>query len=176
MFGGPPTGGAQALRLLAWSWVPKRVTGKTHELEEPYDCDVVCRRVNGDGSFDDAARASRGCCRIDLPAVPWDVKPSLIRRAYMGRRPMPGVSEEEGQRISWRAPLERPSDGCPGGWYRSRFVWSLARYLRERVEGGQRVPNPLLDRCSDDFVLLCERIFVQEQERAASHRIEAMQP
>lgn len=156
--------------------MPKRASGKTHELEEPFDCDTACRRVNGDGRFDDHARAARGCTRIDLPAVEWDVAPNLVRRGYMGRHPMPGVREEEGRRISWRRPLERPSNGCPGGWYRSRFVWSLDRYFRIRVEGGQRVPNPLLDRCEDDFVLLCERIYVQEQERAVAYRLEQLKP
>lgn len=156
--------------------MPKRVSGKTHEVEEPFDCDSACRRVNEDGSFNDAARAARGCTRLDLPQVEWDVSASLLRRGYMGRAPMPGVSEEEGHRISWKHPLERPSDGCPGGWYRSRFVWSLNHYFRERVEGGQRVPNPLLDRCDDDFVLLCERVYVREQERAAAYRLEQLKP
>jgi len=92
----------------------------------------------------------------------------------MGRPPCPGVTSEDGRKINPHTPLERLSDGCPGGWYRSRFVWSLDRYFRLRVEGGQRVPNPLLDRCGDEFVIACERIYLQEQERAVAYRLEQM--
>lgn len=153
--------------------MPKRASGKTHELEEPFDCDVCCR---GPAGYDDAARAARGCTRIDLPQVEWDVSAGLLRRGYMGRGPLPpGVTMEEGHRLNPRKPLERLSDGCPGGWYRSRFVWGLDRYMRVRVEGGQRVSNPLLDRCEDDFILQCERLYVQEQERAAAYRVEQSQ-
>ncbi len=131
--------------------------------------------MRGDGGFLDGPRAARGCTRFDLPRVEWDVSPGLLSKGgYMGRHQVPGLTEEDGRRINPRKPLERLSDGCPGGWYRSRFVWSLDRYLRTRVEGGQRVPNPLLDRCEDEFVLQCERVFVQEQERAAAHRLEQM--
>ncbi len=131
--------------------------------------------MRGDGSFSDKSRAARGCTRIDLPRVEWDVSPGVLTRSgYMGRPPCPGVTLEEGRKINPRQPLERPSDGCPGGWYRSRFVWSLDRYFRLRADGGQRVPNPLLDRCEDEFVIACERIYLHEQERAVAYRLEQM--
>lgn len=131
--------------------------------------------MRGDGSFQDRPREVRGCTRSDLPRVTWDVSVgALSRSGYMGRPPCPGVTEEEGRKINPKTPLERPSDGCPGGWYRSRFVLSLDRYFRVRVDGGQRVPNPLLDRCDDEFVLMCERIYVHQQERAAAYQLEQM--
>lgn len=154
--------------------MPKRTPGKTHEVEEPFECDRVCRDMRGTGEFIEEQRAARGCTRFDLPRVEWDIAPGRLRRGYMGRPPVPGVTEEDGHKVNPQRPLERVSDGCPGGWYRSRFVWSLGRYLRVRVEGGQRVPNPLLDRCEDEFVILCERIYVQEQERAVGYRLESM--
>ena len=149
--------------------------GKTHEQIEPFDCDKHCRNTRGDGKFRDRDRAARGCTRIDLPQVEPNIAPQLIRIGWLGREPVPGVSEEDGQPVrNPLMPLERISDGCPGGWYRCRFVWSLHPYLRVRCEGGMRVSNPMLDRCDDEFVLQCVQVYEHHQERAAAHRLEAM--
>ena len=130
--------------------------------------------MRGDGAFRDDSRAARGCTRFDLPHVPWDVNAALLRVGYMGRPPVVGVTEEEGRPINPHAPLERPSDGCPGGWYRSRFVWSLHRYMRVRTEHGGRVSNALLDR-ADDLIVACEQVFVREQERFVARRLQELQ-
>lgn len=90
----------------------------------------------------------------------------------MGRRPQPGLTEECGHRVNPAKPLESPEHGCPGGWYRSRFVWSLNRYFRIRTEGGGRVSHPLLDRCDDELILEFIAIYEREQERCNAHRIE----
>jgi hypothetical protein len=121
------------------------------------------------GEFDDEQRAARACTRVDLPPVEPAIVPQRLRVAYMGRHPIPGVTSEHGLPINPEMPLEDIDNGCPGGWYRSRFVRSLDRYLRLRVEGGARVSNPLLHRCKDDFVLQCEQLYTHEQERAANH-------
>ena len=50
-------------------------------------------------------------------------------------------------------PPEDPAEGCPGGYYRSLFVASVAPYLRRRDGQGNRVANPLLDRTDDEVLL-----------------------
>lgn len=76
--------------------------------------------------------------------------------------------------VVWRTPPELVDEGCPGGWYRSRFVWSLHSFLRVRAEGGQRVGNPLLDRCDDELVLQLVMYFEHEQERYEAWRGEQL--
>jgi hypothetical protein len=69
-------------------------------------------------------------------------------------------------------PHEPTADGCPGGWYRTAYVNSVARYTRRRTGDGGRVPNPFFDRASwqvQEAVMQLEL----EQERFAVHRIEA---
>ena len=66
-------------------------------------------------------------------------------------------------------PIEPAADGCPGGWYRTPYVNSLARYVRRRTENGGRVPNPFFDRAdwqTQEAALLYE----EEQERWHSYR------
>lgn len=156
--------------------IPSRTPGKTHQQIEPFDCDKHCRDMRGSGEFRDADRSARGCTRVDLPRVEGEVVPSRIQVGYMGRQPIPGVHEEDGVRVRNPAmPLERVSDGCPGGWYRCRFVWSLQPYFRARLEGGHLVDNPMLNRCEDEFVLWCVRVFENEQTRQANHRVEMME-
>ncbi len=173
MLGGSPPGGIQALRLLAWARIPSRVSGKSHETREPFDCDAVCRDMKS-GEFRDESRSVRGCTRVDLAPVEWDVSAAQIRVGYMGRAPQPGLTEEAGLRVNPKKPLESPEDGCPGGWYRSRFAWSLDPYIRIRAEGGQRVSNPLLEQCDDELILQLVNIYEREQERCHAHRLEAM--
>lgn len=124
----------------------------------------------------DGKRSERGCTRADLQPVAWHVSAQRIRVAgYMGRYSLtPGTETEDGMRVHWRYPAERPEAGCPGGWYRSRFVYSLWPFLRMRAEGGQRVPNPFFDRCDDDLVLALVLHHEHEQERWESWRWEQM--
>jgi len=69
-------------------------------------------------------------------------------------------------------PLDPPEpfeEGCPGAWYRCRFVRSLFRYERAAGEQGTLSSNPLLDRTDDPLVLDAERYLQNERARARSH-------
>jgi hypothetical protein len=90
---------------------------------------------------------------------------------YMGRRPEPGLTHIAGRRINPQLPLDDPADGCPGAWSRCRFVLSLLPYLRRRTENGDRVANPLYDRCEDEFIWACVAIVEDEQERHIEHTL-----
>ena len=69
----------------------------------------------------------------------------------------------------WAAPTERADEaGCPGAWYRTAFVDSLARYYRRRDRNGNRIENPLLSRCDDELVLEAIRTIESYEDAAAS--------
>lgn len=76
-----------------------------------------------------------------------------------------GVTKIRGRAINPQQPWEDPDDGCPGGWYRSRFVGSVLPYLRPSGGMGGRTSNPLLDRCDDEFLLQCV-LYLEEQQDA----------
>jgi hypothetical protein len=143
-------------------------------LTEAFDCERLCmRQVPGsDDEWSDERRASYGCTRIDLPIVPSKLQPKLIHfGGEMGRAPARMADKPVGVR-QWnpKRPTEDPADGCPGGWYRSRFVDSVWPYLRRRDENGNRVANPLLDRCDDDLIIALVLYAEHEDERWWAHR------
>ena len=75
--------------------------------------------------------------------------------------------DREGQDGDWQRPLEDiASNGCPGSYYRSAFVRSLWPF-RRKASDGNRIANPLLDRCDDRLVL--EWIHVLEDFEDAEH-------
>jgi hypothetical protein len=98
--------------------------------------------------------------------VPWRIDVRRIAvEGWMGRAPLPaGTVRVRGRQINAQLPWEDPDGGCPGGWYRSRFVDSVRPFLRMRAEGGSRVSNPFFDRCEDDLVLQLVMYLEQEQE------------
>jgi hypothetical protein len=104
--------------------------------------------------------------------VPWDVQPHLVRKAYLGRERL--EQPEDGARNPLMPP-EITDEGCPGGWYRSRFVWSLVDLLRVRTETGDRVRNPFFDESEDPLVWAWVLYFERCQEEAAGYRSQAMQ-
>lgn len=61
-------------------------------------------------------------------------------------------------------PIEGNEDGCPGGWYRCAFVWSLAPYLRP-VADGHYSENLRLSRCEDPLVVDAVHYFEGERAR-----------
>lgn len=73
-----------------------------------------------------------------------------------------------------KMPPELPDEGCPGGWYRSRFVWSLTDYMRTRTEAGDRVGNPFFDTCDDPLVWAWILYFERQQEEMAGYRAQAI--
>lgn len=72
--------------------------------------------------------------------------------------------DREGVDHDWDMPLERPEvDGCPGGWYQTAWVESVLRYARRSDGEGGRIPNRLLDLCTDELVIeAVERLEVHE--------------
>lgn len=98
----------------------------------------------------------------------------------MGRLPIPqdpdlapGRAMQAGVMIASRLPTEDPDEGCPGGWYRSRFVDSVLPFLRRRDGNGGRVQNLRLDRTDDDLVIDLVAYLEAEQERWEAYRAEA---
>lgn len=93
----------------------------------------------------------------------------------MGREREPGLHSIAGRRVNWQRPLEDPADGCPGSWSRCRFVLSLLPFLRRRAEGGDRVPNRLLDE-ADDLIWQWVQLVEEYQERWHAHLVEESMP
>lgn len=62
---------------------------------------------------------------------------------------------------------ESNDDGCPGGWYRTPFFWSLGRYLRP-LASGVYSPNLSLERTADRLVLDAVQFYETEQARASN--------
>lgn len=82
----------------------------------------------------------------------------------MGRLPIHPSQAPIGLRINPQQPTEDAREGCPGSWYRSRFVATLMPYMRRRAEHGARVPNLLLDRCDDDVIIQLVNYTEEQQE------------
>lgn len=125
-------------------------------------------------------RALRGCTRVDLPPVEWDVDVGQVR-AYMGRPfdpddPVFDVVGPDGRRfpVDPDHPPEEPRDGCPGGWYRTPYVDSVLVYLRTRAENGARNQNHYLDATTDRRVLDAVYYVEREQERVFAYRAERL--
>ncbi len=73
-----------------------------------------------------------------------------------------------GKTKDWAAPCEPIWEtGCPGAWYRTLWLRSLDRYYRRRTDGGGRVENPALSRCTDPLVL--EAVQTLEAFEEAAH-------
>lgn len=71
-------------------------------------------------------------------------------------------------------PVERHDDGCPGAWYRSRFVASLMAYERPMSGDGVYSENLHLTRCTDPLVLDAIQYLEHERARALNHQREKM--
>lgn len=131
-------------------------------FERAYDCARDCG-----GSKGVARRRGRGCTRVGLPVVTWDVdarelyqRPTINHSdgdgthwrgtgIYLGRQPdrrLDGTRELGAIPVLWDEPIEPAEDGCPAGWARSPYVDSVTRYLRRRTKDGGRVANPFFDR------------------------------
>lgn len=83
---------------------------------------------------------------------------------YMGRYPdqrLAGTTQL-GRATNWRAPLEDPSMGCPGAWYRTPFIDSLEPYYRRRDGNGGRIPNPRFDAA--DWQIQAAIMKLEEEE------------
>lgn len=171
----------KALRL--WAWADTEILGGDYpaQWDEAYSCARDCQRRTG---WDLSRRRLRGCTLQALPKIRWDVDVARLVMGptynsaggrgvnrYHGRLPDPRL---EGVVIAGLAqsptePWEDPRDGCPGGWYRSPYVDSVAPYTRRRTETGGRVQNPRFDSAPwqvQDAVLYYER----EQERWFAYR------
>lgn len=107
----------------------------------------MCRR-QGTGRLDLAAQASRHCTLPGFDRGAWTGE--RLVRLYLGA---PARYDLEGKRSDWPRPAENiEREGCPGAWYRTRFLSSLLTYYRRRDEHGGRIANPALDDCDDPLV------------------------
>jgi hypothetical protein len=132
------------------------------------------------GKWRDDVRAARACTLHQFaPGIPVvEAKPQAaaliqlrIGTAYMGRHPDRSLA---GTRVlglpqNWQAPYEDPKNGCPGAWYRTRFVDSVVRYARRRTDAGARVPNRRLERTDDWLIHDAVAHLELEEERALAH-------
>lgn len=76
-----------------------------------------------------------------------------------------------GLAVGWQRPIEDAVDGCPGGWYRTSYANSVARYTRRRDSNGGRVANPFFDRAP--WQVQAAVMYLEgEQERWNSYRDE----
>ncbi|HUU96313.1 MAG TPA: hypothetical protein VM487_11280 [Phycisphaerae bacterium] len=99
------------------------------------------------------------------------VSPISARR-YRGRYPDPALEGTiDLYPVDSNEPHERSADGCPGGWYRTPYVDSVAPYLRRRTEGGGRVENPLFTTAPMQ-VQAAVMHYEAEQERWHAHKAE----
>ena len=89
-------------------------------------------------------------------------------RYYLGRLPIVGPQPAGEEHDDPRRPTDDHTDGCPGAWYRSGFVASLAKYERILTDGGFSA-NLLADRCDDRLVLEALQYIEHERVRARSH-------
>lgn len=97
-----------------------------------------------------------GCTRPGLPPVTWKIRRrELLTRPtnnpvncsiYLGRYPDPELEGTEDLiKVHPEYPHEPTADGCPGGWYRTRYMDSVFTYVRRRQTDGGRVANPRFD-------------------------------
>lgn len=67
--------------------------------------------------------------------------------------------------LNLEEPFESNVDGCPGGWYRTPFFDSVARYIRPEGGPGQYSPNLMLERCDDDLIIEAVHYFEACRQR-----------
>lgn len=65
-------------------------------------------------------------------------------------------------------PHEPNDDGCPGGWYRSAFPFSVMQYERT-IQEHSIASNPILDRCDDPLVLEAVAYLEAQRLRHRNH-------
>lgn len=99
--------------------------------------------------------------------------PGETPRPFMGRLPIYGELElADDVRLDLNEAPDKPRDshdeGCPGAWYRSAFVQSLAKYERLMTEHNF-ASNLLADRCEDRLVLEALQYLESERLRARAH-------
>lgn len=77
---------------------------------------------------------------------------------------------------SWDKPPEDiANEGCPGSWYRTAFVRSLARYRRAMDAQGNRIDNKFYEHCDDPFVWECLDRWEAEEMAAENYRLTVIQ-
>ncbi len=135
---------------------------------EPYNCEYYCR--GSDRQWKHQEREQRGCTRADLDPVPWDVDISRMFH-YMGREDCHEYNGKlyHGHQVDYRYMPEDPDDGCPGGWYRCRYIYSLMPYFRLRTQSGDRVENLHLRHITNSRIIEAVHYFEGEREAAIAY-------
>ncbi len=141
--------------------------GTRWERKEAFDCSYHCRRT-GRAELDPGTRALMNCTLPGYSPTKWRSYKKLD--VHMGRPP-DYAREGQGRGSAWMEPPEDiEHEGCPGGWYRSRFIGSVQRYIRRRASiDSARDSNPFLDRTEDPLVIEAVMYFEREQNAADAH-------
>lgn len=115
-----------------------------------------------------AIRARQGFYRCALPGFPERLWGETKSGYYMGALPIyegPKQSDE---------PPETSEEGCPGAWYRARFVRSIEKYERPVSADGVYSENPIVTRCTDPLVLAAVHHLEIERARCLSWQRDRM--
>lgn len=148
--------------MAAWAAGPV-ITPKSIRFEETYRlCDGCLRPCPTDPIAAQLHRTRQAFSNCTLiPARLWREHGRheahfVDAAAYMGGEIIEGESERP----------ESIADGCPGGWYRTPFFFSVSRYIRPTTADGVYSPNLNLDRSTDRLVLDAVQFYETEQARA----------
>lgn len=152
----------KALRLLAWRHYPEP-RAKGHEFVEVYNCDKDCGL--GTPQEDRGRRREWHCGILDMHPAEWRGDPEPM--APMGLPP------------AWRpeyiaSPREPVDEGCPGAWYRCRFVDRLIQYFRPVTAEGVYSSSPMLDRTHDPLVLAAIRYYEGQHGQAHARNMRVL--
>lgn len=137
---------------------------------------MACR-IAGTYDLDPDEQAARCCARPGFDTRTW-TGDKAYSDYWLGAPPRydlePG--KDTPGRADWHHPHEDiEGEGCPGAWYRTPYVASLAPYLRRQDDHGGRIPNPRLDRCDDRLVLEAVALAEVEQEAALGEHLKIIQ-
>ena len=133
-------------------------SGKVWRSLEHYPCDALCMDR---GRFFPGHRRAYRCALPGFSRSMW--QPVSGRGPYMG---LPTDYEDDQNVLEPPEPID---EGCPGAWYRCRFVRSLAVYERTPNQDGALSENLRLSRCDDPLVLDAIQYLETERARARIH-------
>lgn|GEM_PF-4537582 len=147
---------------MAWRDPPSR-SGGSWGRQERYRCERWCLLGQEENV---ELREQWRCSLLGFDPAEWG-RDRMVG-PYMGKH-----AEHRGGRLV-EDPLELAEDhdeGCPGGWYRSRWALSVLPYQRPYSQGTFS-ENIRLSRSHDPLVLEAVEYHEQETLRAQAHYLE----
>jgi len=138
--------------------------GKRWEPTERYKCDRMCLRGDEENR---AQRVEWRCSLLDFSEGEW--LDDLQQGPYMGQP----AEHRDGRLCEHRLELfEDHREGCPGGWYRCGFVYSLLPYHRPYSQG-MFSENIRLSRTDDPLVIEAVQFYENELLRSQDEFFQA---